>query len=210
MNINECFPSSYLKAADFPLNQDAILTMHSVRVEKVGGNQNPDEQKPVLYFHETDKGLVLNVTNAKTIEVLYGPETTAWSNRQISLFTMQTEFQGKPTMAIRVRMQAPQQQQVAQTQPPIHGIAQQQQPGLIQQPGFIQQPVMQTAPVATADGEQDPFADDHPNVGYNPVPAQTAQPMQQPVQQQPVFAQQQPGGIPSGQPVQNQPLPARQ
>lgn len=104
MNINEAFPSKYLKAAD--MDEDMIVTMTAVRKELIGQGDDQDE-KPILFFQETDKGLVLNKTNATTITNLYGPETHKWAGKKIALFTTEVAFGGKQTLAIRVRMKAP-------------------------------------------------------------------------------------------------------
>ena len=64
-----------------------------------------DDTKPVVHFRGTDKGLVLNKTNANTIAGMFGPETEAWSGQVVTLFVAQAEFQGKQTLAIRVKMQ---------------------------------------------------------------------------------------------------------
>ena len=61
------------------------------------------EEKPVLRFNEAKKGLVLNRINSTTIQELYGPETTAWTGKRITLFPTTTEFQGKNVPCIRVR-----------------------------------------------------------------------------------------------------------
>lgn len=104
MNINTAFPSKFLKGAE--LEDDTVYTMLNVEQENVGGGDN-DEVKPVLYFEETDKGLVLNRTNSNTIAGLYGPETDEWAGKQITLFQQEVDFQGKQTLAIRVRMKKP-------------------------------------------------------------------------------------------------------
>lgn len=66
------------------------------------------DMKLVLVFHDTDKSLVLNVTNARAIRDMYSPDTDAWAGKQIMLFSMPVEFEGKRTNGIRVR--APQNQ----------------------------------------------------------------------------------------------------
>lgn len=72
------------------------------------GSAAETELKPVLYFRETEKGLVLNKTNASTISGLYGPETDEWGGKKIALFGQEVDFQGRQVLAIRVRMKKPQ------------------------------------------------------------------------------------------------------
>jgi hypothetical protein len=61
--------SKYLRAED--LTQEKLLRIKSVSVETVGRGSN-QEQKPVLWFTNHVKGLVLNKTNNRTIHGAYG------------------------------------------------------------------------------------------------------------------------------------------
>ncbi len=101
MKTSQVFPSKYLKAADLEDN-DVTLTIASCEMETVGQG-NDQEEKPVLYFKKTKKGLVLNKTNMNVIENLYGDETDDWIGEQITLFPTVVEFSGKQVDAIRVK-----------------------------------------------------------------------------------------------------------
>jgi len=104
MNINEAFPSKYLKAdVDIPEDADLVLTMTEVKIEEMGDG----EQKPVLFFEEIEKGLVLNKTNANAISGHYGSNTEAWTGKKVALFATEVEFAGKMTLGIRVRLRKP-------------------------------------------------------------------------------------------------------
>ena len=104
VNINTAFPSKYLKADE--LDGDVVYTIEGVTLENVGTHEKP-ESKPVITFAETDKGMVLNKTNANTVAGLYGPDTDGWIGKPITLFATEVDFQGKQTLAIRVRIKAP-------------------------------------------------------------------------------------------------------
>ncbi len=107
MNIQGAFPSKYLSAnADIPEEGDLVLTIKHVEIETVGQGAKAAE-KPVLYFNEVGKGLVLNKTNAGTIGKLYGAETDAWTGKPVALFSTEVPFEGKQVLAIRVRVKAP-------------------------------------------------------------------------------------------------------
>jgi len=106
MNINNAFPSKYLKSGDIPDDADLVLTIREVISENVGQGEEA-EQKPIVYFQEQDKGLVLNKTNATAIANLYGPETDGWTGKRIGLFATEVDFAGKQTLALRVRLKAP-------------------------------------------------------------------------------------------------------
>lgn len=113
MNINKQFDSKYLKAdGDIPDDGNLVLTIDVVRMEPVGQGEDQSE-KPVVFFRETDKGLVLNKTNATTITGLYGPETDDWIGKKIALFSTEVDFGGKQVLAIRVRMRKPKTEEAA-------------------------------------------------------------------------------------------------
>ena len=98
MNINNVFPSKYLKAADLQ-GREFTLRIASIRMEDIGD----DDQKPVLYFENAKKGLVLNKTNANNCVVLYGAETDGWIGKPVTLYSAWVDFQGKSVEAIRIR-----------------------------------------------------------------------------------------------------------
>lgn len=105
MNIDAAFPSKYLKASDIG-DGDMPLTIKEVVIENIGQGEDI-ESKPILYFVETEKGLVLNKTNSNTIKGLYTAETDNWAGKMIALFATEVDFAGKQTLALRVRMKAP-------------------------------------------------------------------------------------------------------
>lgn len=98
MNINDAFPSKFLKASDLN-NKRHVLTIDRVVME---GIQEGDPDKPVVYFKEAQKGMVLNQTNAMNISMLYGPETEQWPGNRIELYTAVVTFKGQNVPAIRI------------------------------------------------------------------------------------------------------------
>ena len=97
--VSEAFPSNYLKATD--LNNATIkVKIDKVVFEEIGQNK---DKKPVVYFHEVKKGLVLNKTNAIGIAATYGDQMEGWTGKEIELFSMMVPFQGQNVPAIRVR-----------------------------------------------------------------------------------------------------------
>lgn len=97
MRMSQAFPSKYLKSDEVG-NQRFTLTIRDVQMEDIGDNDN----KPVVYFQEMQKGMVMNKTNAEMIIHLYGDETNAWIGRQVELFTAMTSFQGRSMLGLRV------------------------------------------------------------------------------------------------------------
>ena len=97
MNIDDMYPSKYLRAADLP-RRGTTLMIDAIEQEKIGG-----DDKYVLYFvKDEERGLVLNKTNALTIADGYGKDTAEWSGRRIHLRTEKGPFQGGRVDALRV------------------------------------------------------------------------------------------------------------
>lgn len=110
-NIHDAFPSNYLKASDLQ-GQQPVVTIDRVEVEPVGRER---QMKPVLYFINKEKGVVLNKTNANKIASLCGsPNTEDWHGFRVRLFSTMVEFGGDQVEAIRVKAAPP---QAAQRQP---------------------------------------------------------------------------------------------
>ncbi len=97
--VNEAFPSRFLKAADLN-NRTIKVAINRVVFEEVGQNK---DKKPILYFNGTEKGLVLNKTNATAIGAVHGEQMDGWSGKEIELFSQMVPFQGQNVAAIRVR-----------------------------------------------------------------------------------------------------------
>lgn len=96
MNIEEAFPSKYLKAADLKGSR-VNVKIDRIECETVG-----DDSKVILYFQGKEKGLVLNVTNKNMVVDLYGPETDDWSGQPITLYEAMVQYQSKMVPAIRI------------------------------------------------------------------------------------------------------------
>lgn len=97
MNVNDAFPSNYLKATDLQ-NREIPVVISKVVMEKIG-----DDPRMIAYFQGKQKGVVVNKTNATNISAAYGPETDHWVGKPVVLFSVWTDFQGKSVQAIRMR-----------------------------------------------------------------------------------------------------------
>lgn len=116
MNINEAFPSNYIKAADLQGGSPTVTISH-VTSEEIG-----DDRKLVLYFQGKEKGMVLNKTNANNVASIYGPETDDWQGKRVTLAVAWVDFQGRSVEAIRIRPPAvgSKAAQAAPAQAPVH------------------------------------------------------------------------------------------
>ncbi len=100
MRISSAFPSKYLRAADLPQGRDIRVAMDFVQLEQM---EQTGDEKPALFFIDKQKSLILNKTNAGTIEAAYGEETENWHGKYIVLFATTTAFRGQQVACIRVK-----------------------------------------------------------------------------------------------------------
>lgn len=101
INVNDVFPSKYLKASDLQ-GRTVKVQIDTVAVEEIG-----KDRKPVLMFTGKQKGLVLNKSNAQIIASVYSPETNGWIGRDIELRPDKVAFNGQMVDCIRVQIPAP-------------------------------------------------------------------------------------------------------
>lgn len=102
MKVSQLTQSKYLKHTD--IEQPMLLTVRGVKLEKLeyGGKQ---EQKGILYFHELEKGLVLNKTNLGICEKVFeSDDTDEWTGQSIVLYVKDDiEYQGEIVSGLRLR-----------------------------------------------------------------------------------------------------------
>jgi hypothetical protein len=99
MDINAAFPSKYLKASDLQ-GRKIKCTIDDVKTEKMG-----DDEKPVMYFRDKSKGLVINKTKAMVIASMYGSDTDEWKGRLLYIYPTKTQNpQGQMVDAIGVEV----------------------------------------------------------------------------------------------------------
>jgi hypothetical protein len=97
VKTQDAFPSKYLKVIDLR-GQHVAVTINSVDFEQVG-----DDEKPVVYFKNKQKGLVLNKTNWEMIaEIAGSDESDDWPGTRIVLYPDRVPFKGKHVDAIRI------------------------------------------------------------------------------------------------------------
>jgi hypothetical protein len=120
MRPNQVFPSKYLKADsdDIPEEGSVPVTINGLRMETLKTDDGDDEEKPVLYFDEFPKGLVLNKTNWGIIgDILGSDDSDDWTGHQVHLYSADVQFGNKMMRGIRVKKVRP--QKPAQRQAPV-------------------------------------------------------------------------------------------
>ncbi len=109
-DVRSYFEKAYLGAWDIPEGKDVVLVIDRCEGSQIKGTSGESKKAPVLYFtnvKDRKKGLVLNVTNAKTIIRLYGRHVEKWAGKPIAIFASKTLAFGEEVDCIRVRPEAP-------------------------------------------------------------------------------------------------------
>ena len=97
MNANDMFPSKYLKADDIGDKQPVVV------IEKIEVETMPDgNKKPSISFLKCKKKLMVNKTNWNTLIKLYGPDTSKWTGKPVTLKTMEVQFKDELVNSIRI------------------------------------------------------------------------------------------------------------
>jgi len=103
-NLNDLFPSKFLKAHDLQGHTPAV-TIARVGVEAMGRTR---ETLPVVYFKGKAKGLKLNKTNAAAIADIAGSaQTEDWIGVAVTLYATVADFGGQTYPVVRVRAVVP-------------------------------------------------------------------------------------------------------
>ena len=103
--VTDLYPSKseWLKCEDVP-DEGLTATIDSYEIKDFN-NDGKRDRKPVLYFREDIKALVLNKTNAGTITTLVGSdELDDWIGHKITMVPREVEFAGKQVWAIRISL----------------------------------------------------------------------------------------------------------
>jgi hypothetical protein len=109
MRTNEVFPSKYLKAEDELFDGgEVVATIKDVELELLKSRERGEENKPVMYFKDLPKGLILNKTNWGICEKLFGSDDSDdWRGERVALTTVEVDAFGDVVKAIRIKGQKP-------------------------------------------------------------------------------------------------------
>lgn len=104
MDVSLLFPSRFIKSAEFQ-GRDVTLTIAAVVLEDLESSDGATKRKGIVGFRETDKGWVLNRTNASCLAGMFGKETDQWIGKRVTLYPAvhKDSFTGEVGTAIRVR-----------------------------------------------------------------------------------------------------------
>ena len=100
MHVGEMFPSKYIKVGDLK-GKEVTLTITGLEKVKYGdGNEGY-----ALSFQGTEQMFGINKTNAQRIAHLHGDDSEGWVGKQITLKPDMTDYQGRPTECVRVKVE---------------------------------------------------------------------------------------------------------
>ncbi|MFZ2081839.1 MAG: hypothetical protein WAV38_35345 [Xanthobacteraceae bacterium] len=103
-DLDKLYGSKYLGAIDLGDKKirTRIAKVRKEMMQQQGGK--PERAKFVLYFATLEKPMVLNATNKDALVDKLGKDPKNWINADIGLFTEPTQFGGKPTRGLRLRV----------------------------------------------------------------------------------------------------------
>jgi hypothetical protein len=103
-DLDRCYGSKYLSATDIGNRKirTRICKIHVEQLQQQGGK--PPRPKFVIQFTTLDKPMVLNATNKSTLVDSLGKTPAAWINAEVGIFAEATQFGGKPTKGLRLRV----------------------------------------------------------------------------------------------------------
>jgi hypothetical protein len=97
------FDYRFTGAYELQPNERKTVKIKSTSTEKVKDLQGKETDCFVAYFYgENQKPMVLNKTNCKTIEKLYGPDIENWAGKEIVITSQKVKAFGDVVDALRV------------------------------------------------------------------------------------------------------------
>jgi hypothetical protein len=97
-DFDSLYGSKYLSVFDLK-DAEPRLRIGKVEVAELRDKNGTTKRKYVMWFEGTEKGLVINLTNAKKLADAYGKQPSKWIGQCIQLYSEETTF-GK---GVRVR-----------------------------------------------------------------------------------------------------------
>lgn len=140
-DVRSLFDKAYLYAYDLQ-GRDVTVKISKVTGGTLVGTGGKSNKKPILFFEGKEKGLAINITNARTIAGMYGGfNSEAWIGKWVTLYPTTTSFGSQTVECIRIRPEIPRQ-------------------GGAMQGGGARSTGGATAPAAAASPPRDPGGDD--------------------------------------------------
>ena len=97
-HVDLLYPSKYIRGVDLDPAGELFTIKRIEPRHELMKKDSTKESKPVVFFEETDKGWVMNKTNATAIAKIHGPELMAWYGNQIMLAPTEVTAFGKTSL----------------------------------------------------------------------------------------------------------------
>jgi hypothetical protein len=102
MDTSNLYPSKYVGSDDLKGNH-VTVTIRELKLELLKDRNGLQQRKPVLYFQNAKKGLVVNKTNLKSLQSILGSKNSKdWVGKPISLFSIPVQFGDEMRQGIRI------------------------------------------------------------------------------------------------------------
>ena len=102
MDTSNLYPSKYVGSDDLRGNH-VTVTIQELKLESLKDRNGLQQMKPVLYFQNAKKGLVINKTNLKSLQAILGSKNSRdWVGKKIVLFSIPVQFGDEMRQGIRI------------------------------------------------------------------------------------------------------------
>lgn len=106
-DVRAMYDKEFLYSFDLQ-GRDVTVKIVRVVAGKLTGQGGKSNKKPIIYFEGKEKGLGLNITNARTIAAMYGGfDSEKWLGKWITLYPTTTTFGSSTVDCIRIRPEIP-------------------------------------------------------------------------------------------------------
>src|SRR4030042_5116060 len=101
------FNYKYTGAYELAQGETRTVTIKKTCTEEVASTNGDKQMCFVAYFEENNKPMVLNKTNCKTIEKLYGPIIEKWIGKKVIIEAKKVKAFGDMVDALRIKHSLP-------------------------------------------------------------------------------------------------------
>ena len=77
-------------------------TIAEIVIEETHAQAGRTEEKPVCYFRESKKGLILSPTNMRTLRAMFGDDVAAAIGKRVQLEAIPLRVAGRDTLPVRI------------------------------------------------------------------------------------------------------------
>ena len=95
-----------------------IATIAEIVIEETHAQAGRTEEKPVAYFRESKKGLILSPTNMRALRAMFGDDVNACIGKRVQLEAVPLRVAGRDTLPVRINPASQQTQPAPQPTTP--------------------------------------------------------------------------------------------